>query len=1133
MSNKTTQWGDLKDLKLQGNEKFFGVPFDSKNENGIVLGVAKGKKIIDDSKVNVLLTAPAKGGKKVSVEIPSLLSWKESALIYDFKGELYHLTSGKRKNILNNMILKLSPFENNSLGFNPFEEVRFFTEHAEKDLEVIGEAIFSEIKEKDLKENVLILFKLLALSKMYELNHGEEKIKYVNFVSFYYSARNFQEIPENVFAEENSVLEYLELYENLSIKEKEKAFVEFKKKMKIFTDTNLSKNTLKSDFNISDLYNYKEPVTLYYTGHPNYKENDILFRIIVSQLIHQKTENLLDYNYNYNNEHKLLLMLSDFQKLSKIPELERNVENLSSSEIKLFLSIEKISDIERVYGNENSILNNMNINLFFTNSDDKTVNYVDELLISDKKEVLKLSTGKGILKVEGKKPILIDKFIYFEDKIMGKYFPLIVPESLKDVSRQYLTNSASEKEEMNYIPNVKALRFLKDELDKNYAIIKVSNPENKNFGILIRNFSKKTKEFNNYLKEFKKHRASREVDAKDLEFYKEKNFDYFSNDAKNVQWASLEYIEDFENDKEKLYTGTLLGESGVMLGKIEDRFLIDDSRQHILLTMPTRSGKGVSCIIPTALKTWKESLFVFDVNGENYHLTSGARKEKLNNHILRFAPKSKNSCRYNPLTEVRILSENEAEDIRIIAETICKVGEVRGHDNALYAQFSFDFIYASIFYVLYRNFLKNPKFVYENGRKNPISNATIAEVIEFIGERDEIGKHIKTNELLEKLKKISKENIVEMFGCDEETKNYVKGKLYDIYKKDIEQEIINKGNHPRIARQFSKNFELPFFSSILSQAVYNISIFDIPQIKENMSASDFRMYDLMNMEKPVSLYYVVSPADILELSPITKIFIKQMFDRLTPEIDYANQTGHKWKMLALMDEFPALGKIEELEAGMGYYAGYGIKMLLVLQSIDQLFRIYGEKNGFLSNCAIQVFGQANDKVTANYVSEICGKTEVKIDKDFYSKKLITAKEIENLSNDKLIIKKEGLKPILANKFIYFKSKDFYELAKIPFVISESLYDDERKYYKLNEEQKRRIGYTYNYLPSEFAIERIEERIFEMRENIEKYSKNYSEVDEIDKERYDEIMRSYSVNSLALENTKKAFNLFKEMNKANK
>ena len=1133
MSSKATQWGDLKDLKLQGNEKFFGFPFDTKNENGVVLGVAKGKKIIDDSKANILLVAPARSGKEVSVEIPSLLSWKESALVYDFKGELYHLTSGKRKNILNNMILKLSPFENNSLGFNPFEEVRFFTEHAEKDLEVIGDALFSEIEEKDLKENILILFKLLALSEMYESNCGEENIKYVNFASLYYSIRNSQEIPEDVFTEENSVLEYLELYENLSIKEKEKAFVEFKKKMKIFTEMNLSKNTSKSDFNISDLYNYKEPVTLYYTGHPNYKENDILFKIIVSQFIHQKTENLPDYNYNYNEEHKLLLMFSDFQKISRIPQFERNVKTLSLSGTKLFLSIEKISDVERVYGNENSILNNMNVNLFFTNSDNKTVSYVDELLISDKKEVLKLSTGKEILKVDGKKPVLVDKFIYFEDKIMGKHFPLIVPESLKDVSRQYLFNTASEKEEMNYIPNVKALRFLKDELDKNYAIIKVSNPENKNFGILIRDFSKKTKEFNNYLKEFKKHRASREADAKDLEIYKEKRFDYFSNNMKDVQWASLEYIEDFENDKEKLYTGTLLGESGVMLGKIEDRFLIDNSRQHILLTMPSRSGKGVSCIVPTILKTWKESLFVFDVKGENYQLTSGARKEKFDNHILRFAPKSKNSCRYNPLAEVRILSEHEVEDIRMIADTICKVGEVRGHDNALYAQFSSNFIFASIFYVLYKNFLKNPKFVYENGRKNPVSNATIAEIIEFIGENDKIGKHVKTNELLEKLKKISKENIIEMFGCNEETKNYVKEKLNDIYKKDIDREIINKGNHPRIAGQFSKNFELPFFGSVLSQTIYNLSIFDIPQVKENMSASDFRMYDLMNMEKPVSLYYVVSPADILELSPITKIFIKQMFDRLTPEIDYTNQTRHKWKMLALMDEFPALGKLEELETGIGYYAGYGIKMLIVLQSIDQLFRIYGEKNRFLPNCTIQVFGRANDKATANYVSEICGKTEIEMNNDIYSKNLITAKEAENLSDDKLIIKKTGLKPILADKFIYFKSKDFYEFTKIPFVISESLYDNNRKYYKLNEEQKRRIGYIYNYLPSEFAIERIEERIFEMRESIEKYSKNYSEADDIDKERYEEIMRSYSVNSLALENTKKAFKLFKEMDKTNK
>ena len=107
MSSKTTQWGDLKDLKLEGKENFVGVPFDSKNENGIFLGVSKGKKVIENSKANILLVAPAGSGKKVSVEIPTLLSWKESVLVYDFGNELYPLTSGQRKNIFNNMILKL------------------------------------------------------------------------------------------------------------------------------------------------------------------------------------------------------------------------------------------------------------------------------------------------------------------------------------------------------------------------------------------------------------------------------------------------------------------------------------------------------------------------------------------------------------------------------------------------------------------------------------------------------------------------------------------------------------------------------------------------------------------------------------------------------------------------------------------------------------------------------------------------------------------------------------------------------------------------------------------------------------------------------------------------------------------
>ena len=49
----------------------------------------------------------------------------------------------------------------------------------------------------------------------------------------------------------------------------------------------------------------------------------------------------------------------------------------------------------------------------------------------------------------------------------------------------------------------------------------------------------------------------------------------------------------------------------------------------------------------------------------------------------------------------------------------------------------------------------------------------------------------------------------------------------------------------------------------------------------------------------------------------------------------------------LLDEFPAIGKIEVLETAAGFVAGYGMKLMLINQSLDQLFQIYGEKNKFI------------------------------------------------------------------------------------------------------------------------------------------------------------------------------------------
>lgn len=164
---KAVQWGSVEDFGCKGNEKFFGI--DLKNESGVFLGKYKGKELVENSKTHILGITPKRSGQGISIVIPTLVEyWKESAFIFDLKGENYQLTSGARKNNLDNMILRFAPFENESQGFNPFEEVRFLTDKEEKDVAIISEALFSEIDDNIKSKNLDNLFKALVFQSFFE-----------------------------------------------------------------------------------------------------------------------------------------------------------------------------------------------------------------------------------------------------------------------------------------------------------------------------------------------------------------------------------------------------------------------------------------------------------------------------------------------------------------------------------------------------------------------------------------------------------------------------------------------------------------------------------------------------------------------------------------------------------------------------------------------------------------------------------------------------------------------------------------------------------------------------------------------------------------------------------------------------
>ncbi|WP_064610920.1 type IV secretory system conjugative DNA transfer family protein [Streptobacillus moniliformis] len=473
------------------------------------------------------------------------------------------------------------------------------------------------------------------------------------------------------------------------------------------------------------------------------------------------------------------------------------------------------------------------------------------------------------------------------------------------------------------------------------------------------------------------------------------------------------------NTAAKAFELNLLEESGVVLGEVDGRLIKDNGKTHILLSAPTRTGKGVSVIIPTLVDSWKDSVLVLDIKGENYQMTAGWRQKQFNNTIFKFSPLSVDSCSFNPMREVRYLTPDEIDDAKTIAQIIV-IDE--GASDPFWGLAGSDLATTLILYELYK------------GK----GEANLSSVVKFITD--------PSGPLEDRLKKLINRPI---FNPNKDKE--ILEKLLSIYTSKSDQEQIKKGIHPFIDRGLADALGKgeKTLQSIVATAKAKLSIFESPNVEKNTSQSDFRILDLMAADKLISLYIVVPPGQIQPLAPLLRILVIQCVQLLTPEMDYSgnsNKIKFKHRLLMLLDEFPAIGKMEILEKAIGFVAGYGMKMMLVVQSLDQLNKIYTENNMFMGNCQVQVFYTANDNKTAEYISKTIGQETIvtknySSDGGFFSKKsisvsksgrdLIKPDEMRRFPLDKILLLVGGKPPIKSNKVLFFKDKRFKDKVKLP------------------------------------------------------------------------------------------------------
>jgi type IV secretion system protein VirD4 len=442
--------------------------------------------------------------------------------------------------------------------------------------------------------------------------------------------------------------------------------------------------------------------------------------------------------------------------------------------------------------------------------------------------------------------------------------------------------------------------------------------------------------------------------------------------------------------------------AGLFLGKIDGQYLRHNGPEHIMAFAPTRSGKGVGLVIPTLL-TWPASVVVHDIKGENWHLTAGWRSRF--SHCLLFDPTNANSAAYNPLLEVR-RGAQEVRDVQNIADILVDPEgalERRNH----WEKTSHALLVGAILHVLYAqadktlrgvaNFLSNPAQAFESTLRAMMTTAHL----------DEAPHPVVAS---------------------------------------AAREVLNKSENER--------------SGVLSTAMSFLGLYRDPTVAHVTRRCDWRICDLVDGSHPVSLYLVVPPSDISRTKPLIRLLLNQIGRRLTEtlEFDAAGKTRHR--LLLMLDEFPALGRLDFFESALAFMAGYGLRSFLIAQSLNQIEKAYGPNNSILDNCHVRVAFATNDERTAKRISDALGTaTELRAQRNYAghrlspwlghlmvsrqetARALLTPGEVMQLPPDEEIVMISGHPPVRAKKLRYFQDRNFtMRLFPPPVLVAEDYPD---------------------------------------------------------------------------------------------
>lgn len=460
-----------------------------------------------------------------------------------------------------------------------------------------------------------------------------------------------------------------------------------------------------------------------------------------------------------------------------------------------------------------------------------------------------------------------------------------------------------------------------------------------------------------------------------------------------VLWLFVVYQWKSDNEYKSIEHGSgdwaQNGEEYQVLSK-KDGFIL--SKNHYLPVIPTPptakngnilviggsgSGKSASFAIPNALQMLGSYIFT-DPKGELYDRTAGLfKKNGYEVHVINLAD-PRYSDGYNPLSHVR-----GTTDVDIIAKIISKKDEVGGKKGSdpFWDQTSEALLKALMYYVL----LKRPEEEH--------SLASCLSLVRLGGENE--GEDLR--------------NLFMDLPFDDPARRAF--------------ETIRLGSEKT-------------FSNILVSLAAKLEAFDSKEIVGLTSTNTIEFEELAQKK---SVVYFITPESHSTYDFLMNIFFSQLFQRL---YEFGDKNGGSLPipMFLILDEFANIGRIPNFERILSTCRSKKLHISIILQSIDQLMEIYDEKvtENIMANCSTHLFLGSNAQKTLETFSKQLGEKTIthdtvsrSTDKDSHTsghsygdqimgRALMTPDELRRMSKDECIILIQGMRPIKAQKYWYYK-----------------------------------------------------------------------------------------------------------------